>query len=102
SAGLLAAIQAGPVPVVGTFHANLGRSLALEAASPLRPRCYNPRAARIAASPSARDPWQGQFGGAMAVAPNGVGPEFYASPEPLEGWKAAGPTLLVARSPAPP
>jgi phosphatidylinositol alpha-mannosyltransferase len=49
---------------------------------------------RIAVSASAPDTVQGQFGGAMAVFPNGVGPEFYASPEPLEGWKADGPTLL--------
>src|SRR4029453_13514895 len=94
SAGLLAATQAGPVPVVGTFHANLGRSLALEAASPLLRRVYDRLAGRIAVSATARDTWQGQFGGAMAVVPNGVGPEFYASPEPLEGWKADGPTLL--------
>jgi phosphatidylinositol alpha-mannosyltransferase len=30
----------------------------------------------------------------MAVVPNGVAPEFYAHPEPLDGWKADGPTVL--------
>ena len=82
------------VPVVGTFHANLGRSLALEAAGPLLRRVYDRLAGRIAVSASARDTWQGRFGGAMAVVPNGVGPEFFASPEPLEAWKGDGPTLL--------
>jgi phosphatidylinositol alpha-mannosyltransferase len=95
SVGLLAVTQAGTrVPVVGTFHANLGRSLALEAAGPLLRRVYDRLAGRIAVSASARDTWQGRFGGAMAVVPNGVGPEFFASPEPLEGWKGDGPTLL--------
>jgi phosphatidyl-myo-inositol alpha-mannosyltransferase len=95
SVGLLAVLQSGPsVPVVGTFHANLGRSLALEAASPVLRRVYHRLAGRIAVSASARDTWQGQFGGAMAVVPNGVAPEFFASPEPLESWKHDGPTLL--------
>ena len=82
------------MPVVGTFHANLGRSLALEAASPLLRRVYDRLAGRIAVSASARDTWQGHFGGAMAVVPNGVAPEFFARPEPLEGWKGDGPTVL--------
>jgi len=95
SVGLLATLQAGRrIPVVGTFHANLGRSLALDAAGPLLGRVYDRLAARIAVSPSARDTWQGRFGGAMTVVPNGVGPEFFAHPEPLEGWKGEGPTVL--------
>jgi phosphatidyl-myo-inositol alpha-mannosyltransferase len=98
SVGLLAVTQAGRVnggvPVVGTFHANLGRSLALDAASPLLRRVYDRLGGRIAVSASARDTWQGRFGGAMAVVPNGVAPEFFAGPEPLEGWKGDGPTLL--------
>jgi phosphatidyl-myo-inositol alpha-mannosyltransferase len=95
SVGLLAVTQAADrVPVVGTFHANLGRSLALEAAGPLLRRTYDRLAGRIAVSASARDTWQGRFGGAMAVVPNGVGPEFFSHPEPLEGWKGEGPTLL--------
>jgi phosphatidylinositol alpha-mannosyltransferase len=98
SVGLLAVTQAGRehggVPVVGTFHANLGRSLALDAASPLLRRVYDRLAGRIAVSVSARDTWQGRFGGAMAVVPNGVAAEFFAGPEPLEGWKGDGPTLL--------
>ena len=98
SVGLLAATQAGRgdrgVPVVGTFHANLGRSLALEAASPLLRRVYDRLAGRIAVSASARDTWQGHFGGAMAVVPNGVAPEFFARPDPLDGWKGDGPTVL--------
>jgi phosphatidylinositol alpha-mannosyltransferase len=103
SVGLLAVTQSGArggppvdrsVPVVGTFHANLGRSLALEAAGPVLRRVYDRLAGRIAVSASARDTWQGRFGGAMAVVPNGVGPEFYAGPKPLEGWGGDGPTLL--------
>ncbi|HEX2156220.1 MAG TPA: glycosyltransferase family 4 protein, partial [Actinomycetes bacterium] len=54
SVGMLAASQSGPVPVVGTFHANLGRSLALEAAGPLLRRVYDRLAGRIAVSASAR------------------------------------------------
>jgi phosphatidyl-myo-inositol alpha-mannosyltransferase len=94
SVGLLAVSQARGVPVVGTFHANLDRSLALKAASPLLRHAYDRLAGRIAVSASARDTWQGQFGGTMAVVPNGVAPEFFAGPEPLPGWKGAGPTLL--------
>ena len=94
SAGLLAVIQSGPVPVVGTFHANLDRSLALEAAAPLLRRVYDRLRCRIAVSASARDTWQRRFGGTMAVVPNGVAPEFFTSPRPLEGWKGDGPTIL--------
>jgi phosphatidylinositol alpha-mannosyltransferase len=109
SAGLLAVLQSrrggpgdrqgGPpvhrgVPVVGTFHANLDRSVALEAATPLLRRVYDRLGARIAVSASARDTWQRRFGGTMAVVPNGVAPEFFASPKPLEGWKQDGPTIL--------
>jgi phosphatidylinositol alpha-mannosyltransferase len=94
SVGLLAVSQARRVPVVGTFHANLERSLALKAASPLLRHAYDRLAGRIAVSASARDTWQGQFGGAMAVVPNGVAPEFFAGPEPLPGWEGTGPTLL--------
>ena len=94
SVGLLAVLQSGPVPVAGTFHANLGRSLALDAATPLLRRVYDRLGARIAVSASARDTWQRCFGGTMAVVPNGVAPEFLASPKPLEGWKQDGPTIL--------
>ncbi|HEV8425200.1 MAG TPA: glycosyltransferase family 4 protein [Actinomycetes bacterium] len=93
SVGLLAVANTS-VPTVGTFHANLDRSLALRAASPLLRRVYHRLAARIAVSASARDTWQGQFGGTMAVVPNGVAPEFFAGPQPLRGWNAAGPTVL--------
>jgi phosphatidylinositol alpha-mannosyltransferase len=94
SAGLLAAVQSHGVPVVGTFHANLDRSLALEAAAPLLRRVYDRLGARIAVSASARDTWQRRFGGTMAVVPNGVAPEFFASPKPLDGWKQDAPTIL--------
>src|SRR6266511_181247 len=49
SVGLLAVAQAR-VPVVGTFHANLDRSVALRAGSPLLRRAYDRLAARIAVS----------------------------------------------------
>jgi phosphatidylinositol alpha-mannosyltransferase len=95
SVGLLATAQAGRrLPVVGTFHANLGRSLALDAAGPLLRGVYDRLAARIAVSATARDTWQGRFGGTMTVVPNGVGPEFFTGPEPLEGWRGPGPTVL--------
>jgi phosphatidylinositol alpha-mannosyltransferase len=95
SVGLLAVTQSDrAVPVVGTFHANLDRSLALQAAGPLLRRVYGRLTGRIAVSASARDTWQGHFGGAMAVVPNGVAPEFFAGPEPLPGWKGEGPTVL--------
>src|SRR6266508_3574311 len=57
-------------------------------------RAHGRLAGRIAVSPSARDTWQGQFGGSMVVIPNGVAPEFFACPEPLPGWKGTGPTVL--------
>jgi len=93
SVGLLA-VAGTPTPTVGTFHANLGRSLALEAARPLLRRVYDRLDGRIAVSASARDTWQGRFGGAMAVVPNGVAPEFLAGPKPLDGWAGDGPTVL--------
>jgi len=93
SVGLLAVANTS-VPTVGTFHANLDRSIALQAASPLLRPLYHRLAGRIAVSASARDTWQGHFGGSMAVIPNGVAPEFFACPEPLPGWKEAGPTVL--------
>jgi phosphatidylinositol alpha-mannosyltransferase len=93
SVGLLA-VASTRTPAVGTFHANLGRSVALEAAGPLLRRVYDRLAGRIAVSASARDTWQGHFGGAMAVVPNGVAPEFFAGPKPLEGWAGDGPTML--------
>jgi phosphatidyl-myo-inositol alpha-mannosyltransferase len=100
SVGLLAVTQAaaGPArraaPVVGTFHANLGRSLALSAASPVLRRAYDRLAGRIAVSASARDTWQRRFGRAMAVVPNGCGPEFFAGPEPLPGFADGRETIL--------
>jgi phosphatidyl-myo-inositol alpha-mannosyltransferase len=93
SVGLLA-VASTRIPTVGTFHANLGRSLALEAAGPLLRRVYDRLDARIAVSPSARDTWQGRFGGTMAVVPNGVAPEFFAVPEPLDALASDGPTVL--------
>jgi phosphatidylinositol alpha-mannosyltransferase len=93
STGLLTVLQAR-VPLVGTFHANLGRSRALGAAGPLLARAYHRLAGRIAVSRSARDTWQGRFGGAMTVVPNGAAPEFFARPEPLPGWRDGRPTVL--------
>jgi phosphatidylinositol alpha-mannosyltransferase len=93
SVGLLAVANTS-VPTVGTFHANLDRSIALQAAGPLLRRLYHRLAGRIAVSASARDTWQGHFGGTMTVVPNGVAPEFFAGPQPLPGWNAAGPTVL--------
>jgi phosphatidylinositol alpha-mannosyltransferase len=93
SVGLLAVAQA-KVPVVGTFHASLDRSLALRATSPLLRRAFNRLAARIAVSPSARDTWQRYFGGPIAVVPNGVAAEFYAEPERLPGYADGNPTVL--------
>jgi phosphatidyl-myo-inositol alpha-mannosyltransferase len=93
SVGLLAVAQT-PLPVVGTFHANLDRSLALRTASPLLRRAYDRLAGRIAVSASARDTWQRYFGGSMVVVPNGVAPEFFACPEPLPGFRGDHPTLL--------
>ena len=93
SVGLLGVVQAD-VPVVGTFHANLGRSLALRAGSPLLRRAWERLAARIAVSAAARDTWQRHFAGAMTVVPNGIGAEFYAHHEPLPGFAAAEETVL--------
>jgi phosphatidyl-myo-inositol alpha-mannosyltransferase len=93
SVGLLA-VACTRIPTVGTFHANLGRSLALEAAGPLLRRVYDRLDGRIAVSASARDTWQGRFGGTMAVVPNGVAPEFFAGPKPLDALAGDGPTVL--------
>ena len=93
SAGMLAA-RAARVPVVGTFHANLDRSLAVSLGKPLLRRTFDRLDARIAVSPSARDTWQRWFGGPMVVVPNGVGAEFFAKPEPLPGYRDGDPTVL--------
>jgi phosphatidylinositol alpha-mannosyltransferase len=93
SVGLLA-VASPRTPTVGTFHANLGRSLALEAAGPLLRRVYDRLDGRIAVSASARDTWQGRFGGTMAVVPNGVAPEFFAGPKPLDALAGDDPTVL--------
>ena len=93
SVGLLAVAQSH-LPVVGTFHANLDRSLALRAGTPLLRRTYERLATRIAVSPSARDTWQRYFGGAMTVVPNGVSPEFFGKHEPLPGYRGGDPTVL--------
>ena len=93
SAGMLA-VKATRVPVVGTFHANLDRSLALTVGKPLLRRTFDRLDARIAVSPSARDTWQRRFGGSMVVVPNGVGSEFFAKPEPLPGYRDGDPTVL--------
>jgi phosphatidyl-myo-inositol alpha-mannosyltransferase len=93
SVGMLATGRA-TVPVVGTFHANLDRSLALTLGKPLLRRTFNRLDARIAVSASARDTWQRHFGGSMVVIPNAVGAEFLAKPEPLPGYRDGGPTVL--------
>jgi phosphatidylinositol alpha-mannosyltransferase len=93
SVGMLAVSRAA-VPVVGTFHANMDRSLALALGRPLLRRTFNRLAARIAVSPSARDTWQRYFGGSMMVVPNAVGAEFFSKPEPLPGYREGGPTVL--------
>jgi phosphatidyl-myo-inositol alpha-mannosyltransferase len=93
SAGMLA-VKAARVPVVGTFHANLDRSLAVTLGKPLLRRTFDRLDARIAVSPSARDTWQRWFGGSMVVVPNGVGGEFFAKPEPLAGYRDGDPTVL--------
>jgi len=93
SVGLLAA-RAARVPVIGTFHANIDRSLALALGKPLLRRTFNRLDARIAVSSSARDTWQRRFGGSMVVVPNGVGAEFLSKPEPLPGYRDGGPTVL--------
>lgn len=93
SVGMLAAGRASG-PVVGTFHANMERSLALALGRPVLRRAFNRLDARIAVSPSARDTWQRYFGGSMVVIPNSVGAEFFARPEPLPGYREGGPTVL--------
>jgi phosphatidyl-myo-inositol alpha-mannosyltransferase len=93
SVGMLAVGRAA-VPVVGTFHANMDRSLALALGRPLLRRTFNRLAARIAVSASARDTWQRYFGGSMVVIPNAVGAEFFSKPEPLPGYREGGPTVL--------
>jgi phosphatidylinositol alpha-mannosyltransferase len=93
SVGMLAA-KAARVPVVGTFHANIDRSLAVTLSKPLLRRTFDRLDARIAVSASARDTWQRWFGGSMVVVPNGVGGEFYSKPEPLPGYRDGDPTVL--------
>jgi len=93
SVGMLAT-KASRVPVVGTFHANIDRSLAVTLARPVLRRTFDRLDGRIAVSPSARDTWQRWFGGSMAVVPNGVGDEFFSKAEPLPGYRDGAPTVL--------
>jgi len=93
SVGMLAA-KAARVPVIGTFHANMDRSLAVTVSKPLLRRTFDRLDARIAVSASARDTWQRWFCGSMVVVPNGVGGEFFSKPEPLPGYRDGDPTVL--------
>ncbi len=93
SVGLIAVIQAS-VPVVGTFHANLDRSLALRLSAPVLRHAFRKLAVRVAVSESARRTWQRYFRGQVVIVPNGVPVDFFTKTAPLPALGDGHPTVL--------
>ena len=78
SVGMLA-LQAATVPVVGTFHAAMDRSVARELMSPVAVPLLEKITARIAVSEEARRTLVQFHGGDAVVIPNGVNVAPFAS-----------------------
>lgn len=93
-AGQIATMQAS-VPVVGTFHAYLDHSTALQLSAPLLKKTFQKLNARIAVSKAAQKTWQRYFGQApFNIIPNGVGHEFFSSPKPIKSLDDGRPNLV--------
>ncbi len=86
----LAALVAGPRPLLGTFHA-AGTSASYRWAGPVLGRLARRLARRCAVSAQAADLARRHLGGCYDVVPNGVDEARFAGAEP---WPAEAPTVL--------
>lgn len=86
SVGLLALMNAN-VPVVGTFHAALDRSVIRQLTSGLLQPFLERISARIAVSKEARRTLIEHHAGDAVVIPNGVYTNDFASADPLPQWE---------------
>ncbi len=68
-------------PVVGTFHAALGRARLLSASAPILHSALEKLSMRIAVSEAAKESLTSHVGGNCFVIPNGVNVSHYAGPE---------------------
>ena len=68
-------------PVVGTFHAALGRARLLSASAPILHSALEKLSMRIAVSEAAKESLTSHVGGNCFVIPNGVNVAHYAGPE---------------------
>jgi phosphatidyl-myo-inositol alpha-mannosyltransferase len=73
-------------PVVGTFHAALGKSRVLSAAAPILQSALEKVSVRIAVSEAARESLTSHVGGNCILIPNGVNVEHYRQADPPPGW----------------
>jgi phosphatidyl-myo-inositol alpha-mannosyltransferase len=84
STSMWATLEAGPVPVVATFHSAARRSLAFDLAAPLLRRVARRLSARIAVSEAAAAFVRKRIGGAFEVIPNGVDVARFRAAVPAE------------------
>ena len=91
----MAAAMLSRAPLVGTFHAALGRSVSRSIASaPMR--LYMERiGVRIAVSEEARRTLIEHHGGDAVIIPNGVETASFRSASPLERWEARADSPVV-------
>lgn len=91
----MAAAMLSRAPLVGTFHAALGRSVSRAIASaPMR--LYMERiGVRIAVSEEARRTLIEHHGGDAVIIPNGVETASFRSASPLERWEARADSPVV-------
>lgn len=82
----LLACWAADGPIVGTFHADMGRSRVLSAAHGIMQPSLEKMTARIAVSEPARDTLVHHLGGDAVLIPNGVTVRNFAGNDALPGW----------------
>lgn len=83
------ALWAATVPIVATFHSNLERSRAMQAAYPMVRSGLEKIHARIAVSHAARQTVARHGGGDAVVIPNGVFVDRLAAGRPVPQWEGA-------------
>lgn len=90
----LLALANAKYPVVGTFHSNMMRSLALKITSPILVSIMDKLAARIAVSDEARRTVVDHLGGDAVVIPNGVSVADFQV-DPVTKWQgtSSAPTF---------
>ena len=87
----LLACWAADGPIVGTFHADMGRSRVLSAAHGIMQPSLEKMSARIAVSEPARDTLVHHLGGDAVLIPNGVTVRHFVGADALPGWAVDDP-----------